>query len=77
MRRDNSANWYWASVLQIDIQVLSNQKVLMTIRLVDTKTQKTILAHEYKRRFMLEGSVSAGVANQMPDQLLEYAGAGK
>lgn len=47
------------------------------LRLVDTKTQKTIWAHEYQRGFMLGGSVSTRVANQMADQLLKDAGAGK
>lgn len=47
------------------------------LRLVDTKTQKTIWAHEYERGFMLGGSVSTRVANQMADQLLKDAGAGK
>ncbi|MGP8154153.1 MAG: hypothetical protein ACLQBQ_08435 [Smithella sp.] len=47
------------------------------LRLVDTKTQKTIWVHEYKRGFMLGGSVSTRVANQMADQLPEDAGAGK
>ena len=47
------------------------------LRLVDTKTQKTIWAHEYQRGFMLGGSVSTRVANQMADQLLKDAGAVK
>lgn len=47
------------------------------LRLVDVKTQKTIWAHEYQRGFMLGGSVSTRVANQMADQLLKGAGPGK
>lgn len=47
------------------------------LRLVDTKTQKTIWAHEYQRGFMFGGSVSTRVANQMADQLLKDAGSAK
>lgn len=47
------------------------------LRLVDTKTQKTIWAHEYQRGFMFGGSVSTRVANQMADQLLKDAGTAK
>lgn len=47
------------------------------LRLVDAKTQKTIWAHEYQRGFMFGGSVSTRVANQMADQLLKDAGAGR
>lgn len=44
------------------------------LRIVDTKTQKTIWAHEYERGFMFGGSVSSRVAKQMADQLLKDAG---
>jgi hypothetical protein len=47
------------------------------LRLVDTKTQKTVWAHEYQRGFMFGGSVSTRVANQMADQLLKDAGDGR
>ncbi len=47
------------------------------LRLVDTKTQRTIWAHEYQRGFMFGGSVSTRVANQMADQLLKDAGSAK
>jgi len=47
------------------------------LRLIDTKTQKTIWAHEYQRGFMFGGSVSTRVADQMTDQLLKDAGATK
>lgn len=47
------------------------------LRLVDTKTQKTIWAHEYQRGFMFGGSVSTRVADQMADQLLKDAGSGR
>lgn len=43
------------------------------LRLVDQRTQKTIWAHEYTRGYMLSGSVSTRVANQMVDQLLADA----
>lgn len=43
------------------------------LRLVDTKSQRTIWAHEYKRGFMFGGSVSTRVANQMVKQLLKDA----
>jgi hypothetical protein len=45
------------------------------LRLVDTKTQKTLWAHEYQRGFMFGGSVSSRVADQMADDLLKAAGA--
>lgn len=44
------------------------------LRLVDTKTQKTIWAHEYERGFVFGRSVSTRVAKQMADQLLMNAG---
>lgn len=44
------------------------------LRLVETKTQKTIWAHEYERGFIFGGSVSTRVAKQMADQLLMDAG---
>jgi hypothetical protein len=44
------------------------------LRLVDTKTQKTIWAHEYQRGLVLGESVSTRVADQMADKLLEDAG---
>lgn len=47
------------------------------LRLVDTKTRKTIWAHEYQRGFMFGGSVSTRVANQMADQLLKDAGSAR
>jgi hypothetical protein len=55
----------------------TNYRGVGLLRLVDTKTQKTIWAHEYQPGFMFWGSVSTRVANQMADQLLEDAGAAK
>jgi hypothetical protein len=43
-------------------------------RLVELKTDETIWSYEYKRGFMLAGSVSSRVANQVVDQLLKTAG---
>lgn len=43
------------------------------LRLVETKSQRTIWAHEYKRGFVFGGSVSTRVAKQMVDQLLKDA----
>ena len=44
------------------------------LRLVEVKTDETIWSYEYKRGFMLAGSVSSRVANQVVDQLLKDAG---
>ena len=44
------------------------------LRLVETKTQRTIWVHEYKRGYMFGGSVSTRVAKQMVDHLLKDAG---
>jgi hypothetical protein len=44
------------------------------LRLVEANSQTTIWGHQYQRGFMLGGSVSTRVANQMADQLLEDAG---
>jgi hypothetical protein len=44
------------------------------LRLVDTKTQKTLWAHEYQRGLIFAGSVSSRVADQMADELLKAAG---
>jgi hypothetical protein len=43
-------------------------------RIVEVKTEETIWSYEYKRGFMLTGSVSSRVANQVVDQLLKDAG---
>lgn len=47
------------------------------LRLIDTKTQKTIWAHEYRGGVTIWGSTSTRVANQMADQLLQDSGAGE
>lgn len=47
------------------------------LRLINTKTQKTVWAHEYQRGFAIGGSATTRVANQMADQLLKDAGAGR
>jgi hypothetical protein len=44
------------------------------LRLVDVKTDEAIWSYEYRRGFMLGGSVSSRVANQAVDQLLKDAG---
>lgn len=44
------------------------------LRLVEVKTDETIWSYEYKRGFMLAGSVSSRVANQVVDHLLKDAG---
>jgi hypothetical protein len=58
-------------------QGTTNYQGVGLLRLVDTKTQKTIWVHEYQRGFMFGGSVSTRVANQMADQLLEDASVAK
>ena len=59
------------------VEGTTNYRGTGLLRLVDTKTQKTIWAHEYQRGFMLGGSVSTRVANQMADQLLKDADTAK
>ena len=44
------------------------------LRLVETRSQRIIWSHEYKRGFMFGGSVSTRIAKQMVDQLLKDAG---
>ena len=40
------------------------------LRLIDVNSRATIWGHQYRRSFMLVGSVSSKVANQFADQLL-------
>lgn len=43
-------------------------------RIVENRTGETVWSYEYKRGFMLGGSVSSRMADQVVDQLLQVAG---
>lgn len=52
----------------------SNYRGVGLVRVVDVKSHETIWSYEYKRGFMLAGSVSSRVADQIADQILKAAG---